>query len=233
MKTKGKTVLAGLIAAGLMTAAGTGAALAQQEEAPEGFSGPTAQEAPAGLAGPGNEIEGGHAFPIPNDTRVAAEEGTPFRAGTPEQLAGPRSGGAPEGLAGPGNGAEEGQAFPRPDDPGALKEGTPFEAAFPVVVDVETVADVLGLTPEELHARMIEGESLSQIAGPGKTQELIDAIVAAQEERIESERAAGNLGGEEAAEAKEGLRERVTELVDGGGPERPEDGRPTNKGITV
>ena len=43
--------------------------------------------------------------------------------------------------------------------------------------------------------------------------------MAAQEERIESERAAGRLSDEEAANAVEDLREQVTELVNSEGPE--------------
>jgi hypothetical protein len=91
-----------------------------------------------------------------------------------------------------------------------------------IFVDLGTIVDVLGLNPEEIDAQVMQGKSLAEIAGQEKTPELIDAIVNANKERIESERAAGRLSDEEAAEAINGLREQVTELVDSEGPEGPD-----------
>jgi hypothetical protein len=70
-----------------------------------------------------------------------------------------------------------------------------------IFVDLGTIVDVLGLNPEEIDAQIMQGKSLAEIAGQEKTPELIDAIVSANKERIESERAAGRLSDEEVAEA--------------------------------
>ncbi len=94
---------------------------------------------------------------------------------------------------------------------GDLEGPSPTE--FPILVDLETVVDVLGLTQEELDRQIMAGKSLAEVAGKEKTQELIDAIVDTQKERIESERAAGRLSDEEATEAIKDLREQVTEMV--------------------
>jgi hypothetical protein len=149
---------------------------------------------------------------------------------THEGLAGPPAGEVPEVLAAPEAGAEGGGEFAPPGDADVLSKVAQFEAGIPTSIDLETVADVLGMTLGELHERAMKGESLAEIAGPSKTPELIDAIVAAQKERIEAERDAGLLSEEEAAGAVEGLREQVTALVEGEGPRAPETegGDPAN-----
>lgn len=97
----------------------------------------------------------------------------------------------------------------------------PEAADVLIFVDLATIVDVLGLGPEEIDAQVMQGKSLAEIAGQEKTPELIDAIVNANQERIESERAAGRLSDEEAAEAINGLREQVTQLVTTEGPTGP------------
>ena len=69
-------------------------------------------------------------------------------------------------------------------------------------IDLEVAAETLGLTTEELRTQLRDGKSLAQVAeaeGVDK-QELIDALVAAGEERLE--------------EAKASLPERVAEAVE-------------------
>lgn len=134
--------------------------------------------------------------------------------------------GTPAGLAGPETGGQVEQAFTPSCDSNGIKKGAPFEAGISLVIDLETVTDVLGLTHEELHAQVMEGKSLADIAGPDKVSELIDALVAAEKERIE---AAGDLTDQEAAKAIEGLRERVTEAVHSEGPGLPKEGEPVIK----
>ena len=53
-----------------------------------------------------------------------------------------------------------------------------------VVMDV--IAELLGMTPEEIHAERVEGKTLAEIAANKDVseQELIDAIVASQKEAI-------------------------------------------------
>lgn len=111
---------------------------------------------------------------------------------------------------------------PEPDEARiAAEKGLSSPTGFPVEVDLGTLVDVLKLDQEDLHSQIMAGKSLAEIAGEEKTPELIDAIVSANKERIESERAAGRLSDEEAADAVEDLREQVTELVNSEGPKGP------------
>ncbi len=69
--------------------------------------------------------------------------------------------------------------------------------------DLDAATTVLGITEDELRAALAEGKSLADIAAEEgvERQALIDALVAAGEERLDEARAA--------------LPERVAELVDG------------------
>lgn len=111
----------------------------------------------------------------------------------------------------------------------AVEEGlaVPPEGV-PVFVDIGTLVDVLGLSFEGLDAQIMEGKSLAEIAGKEKTPELIDTIVSVNKERIESERAAGRLSDEEAADAAKDLRNQVTKLVNSEGPKDPPSVRPAD-----
>ncbi len=107
------------------------------------------------------------------------------------------------------------------EGPDEAPQGMASPTGFPVFVDLETITNVLELKEEELHSQITDGKSLAEIAGKEKTRELIDAIVDANEERIESERDAGRLSDEEAADAGKDLRRQVTELVNSEGPKNP------------
>ncbi len=114
------------------------------------------------------------------------------------------------------NPTKESLPFPKASGEHTTIEGPP--TGFPVFVDLETITDVLGLKEEELHSQIIDGKSLAEIADKEKTPELIDAIVDANKERIESERVAGRLSDEEAADATKDLRKQVMKLVNSEGP---------------
>ncbi len=137
----------------------------------------------------------------PEDHLVASAKENP----TKESLPFPKSSGEHTTVEGPDE-APQGMASP---------------TGFPVLVDLETVTDVLGLKEEELHSQIIDGKSLAEIADKEKTPELIDAIVDANKERIESERVAGRLSDEEAADATKDLRKQVTKMVNSEGPKGP------------
>ena len=114
------------------------------------------------------------------------------------------------------------------EGPDEAPQGMASPTGFPVLVELGTITDVLGLKEEELHSQIIEGKSLAEIAGKEKAPELIDAIVDANKERIESERDAGRLSDEEAADAAKDLRKQVTELVNSEGPKDPPSVRPAD-----
>lgn len=67
-------------------------------------------------------------------------------------------------------------------------------------VMVETISDLLGLTPEEIHTERVEGKTLAEIANEqGITDEaLIEAIVAGRVDAIEEALAEGTITQEQA-----------------------------------
>jgi len=83
-------------------------------------------------------------------------------------------------------------------------------------VDLDTLADTLGLTADEVSAALAEGQSIADLAEAQGVdlQTVIDALVAAATERIDQEVADGRLTDDEAAEQVASLSERVTRLVD-------------------
>jgi hypothetical protein len=67
-------------------------------------------------------------------------------------------------------------------------------------VMVETISELLGLTPEEIHEERLEGKTLAEIANEqGITDEaLIEAIVSGRVDAIEEALAEGNITQEQA-----------------------------------
>ncbi|MEJ5914355.1 hypothetical protein [Pseudokineococcus sp. 1T1Z-3] len=95
-----------------------------------------------------------------------------------------------------------------------------------LVMDLDTAAEVVGLSEEELRAALAEdGATLASVAqGQGvATEDLVDALVAAAERHLDEEVAEGGLTQEEADERVDGLRERVQAAVE---QELPARGRP-------
>lgn len=78
------------------------------------------------------------------------------------------------------------------------------------------IADILGLTPEELRDALSEGTTLGEIADEtGSRQELIDALVEARNQRIDAALEAGRITEDEAAELREQTTEHVEDLLNG------------------
>jgi hypothetical protein len=89
-------------------------------------------------------------------------------------------------------------------------------------------ATYLGLTAPQLAEQLRSGKTLAQIAGAtdGKSVDgLVDALVAAGKQRLESAVSAGRLTREQADRIEAELKERVTARVDGTAPRRPGLGR--------
>jgi hypothetical protein len=84
------------------------------------------------------------------------------------------------------------------------------------------IADILGLTPEELRDALAEGKTLGEIADEtGTRQDLIDALVEAGNERIDAALEADRITEDEAANLREQTAQRVEDLING---EFPDDG---------
>ena len=86
-------------------------------------------------------------------------------------------------------------------------ERAPLPGLFGHHLDLEAAADALGLTPDELQARLEDGDTIAEVAAAEgvDVQDVVDAMVEAGEAAID----------EMAAEMKEGLPEAVERLVDG------------------
>lgn len=89
--------------------------------------------------------------------------------------------------------------------------------------DPSELADILGVTTEELRTALEDGKTLAQVAeaeGIARTA-LIDKLVAAADDDLEEAVADGRLTEAQAAEIRERLTARITERVD----RAPNDGR--------
>jgi hypothetical protein len=82
---------------------------------------------------------------------------------------------------------------------------------------LEAAASYLGLTKAELREALESGKTLAQVAKDrGKSVDgLVDAIVAAKKKRLDEAVAAGRITNAERTEFLAGLKERVTNLVNG------------------
>jgi len=86
---------------------------------------------------------------------------------------------------------------------------------------LDVVAEVLGVTVEELRTQLRSGSTIAEIAGD-QTQAVIDALVAEATAHIEERVAEGEMTREAADEKLAGLVERITEKVNTGRPAPPE-----------
>ncbi|MGH9250191.1 MAG: hypothetical protein ACRD0W_11810 [Acidimicrobiales bacterium] len=106
------------------------------------------------------------------------------------------------------------------DDSDALRfggPGGPHPHGRMVPLDLEVAADTLGLTPEELRdALSADGTTLADIAEEQdvETTTLVDALVAAADERIEQAVADGRLTQEQADELREAVPDRIAAAID-------------------
>jgi uncharacterized protein YidB (DUF937 family) len=89
----------------------------------------------------------------------------------------------------------------------------------------ETVTEVLGLSADELREALGDDTSLADVAAAQgvPVEDLVAALVAAGQERIDDAVASGKIDDERAAEASAGLAERVEELVNSTRAERVEE----------
>jgi hypothetical protein len=96
----------------------------------------------------------------------------------------------------------------------------------PFAMKFEAAAGYLGMTQAELHRALRGGKSLAQVARDrGKSVEgLVDALVANAEVKLERSVEAGELTEAEKREMLSGLRERLTNVVNGRFPEPPAPG---------
>ena len=80
---------------------------------------------------------------------------------------------------------------------------------------IDAAADYLGLTEAQLHSELESGKSLAQVAQEhGKSVDgLVDALVAAAKKDLDSAVAAGRLTKAQETEMLNGLRDRITTLV--------------------
>jgi polyhydroxyalkanoate synthesis regulator phasin len=85
---------------------------------------------------------------------------------------------------------------------------------------ISTAAEALGLTVDELRDALADGTTLADVAATQgvPTEDLVAALVAAAEERIDEAVADGRLDAAEAAERTADLAERVTDHVENGMP---------------
>lgn len=85
---------------------------------------------------------------------------------------------------------------------------------------LDAVADALGVTEDELHTALQDGQSIADVAAAEgvDVQTVIDALVADATAHLDQEVAEGDLTEEEATARKADLEARITELVnrDGG-----------------
>jgi polyhydroxyalkanoate synthesis regulator phasin len=90
--------------------------------------------------------------------------------------------------------------------------------------DPSTVAESLGIEEDELRSALEDGQTIAEIAEEQgvDVQDVVDDIVAAQQERLDEAVADGDLTQEQADEILAGAEERATAFVNGERPD-PED----------
>ena len=92
----------------------------------------------------------------------------------------------------------------------------------------EIVAGVLGIEPDELRAALAEGQSLAAVAEANGVdpQDVVDALVAEVEAKLDAAVEAGDLTADEAADRLEERAERIEDRIDEVRPEGDEARRP-------
>jgi len=88
---------------------------------------------------------------------------------------------------------------------------------------LDVAAEALGITEQELRDALRDGSSIAELAEQRGVdlQTVIDALVAEATARIDEQVAEGDLDAERAAELKEQLEQRITDLVEREGLARP------------
>jgi predicted DNA-binding protein (UPF0251 family) len=98
---------------------------------------------------------------------------------------------------------------------------------------LDAAATYLGLTEAELREQLEDGKSLAEVAkAEGKTVDgLVAAMVEAAEKKIDEAVANGRITEERAADLKQGLEERITDLVSSEPRQLRFEGRPGGFGF--
>jgi hypothetical protein len=88
---------------------------------------------------------------------------------------------------------------------------------------LHAAADYLGVTEDQLRTELEGGKTLAQVAqAHGKTAAgVVDALVAAAKQHLDADVAAGRLTQAQADQMLNGLRDRITSMVNGRFPSRP------------
>ena len=129
-------------------------------------------------------------------------------------------------ATGLGVGTLAGAMFGTPAVSGAL-ESSPAVVAHPGGprgghrgIGLETAAETIGLTVEELVDAMRDGQTVAEVAEANDVdpQAVVDALVAEANAHIDEAVAAGELTAEEGAERKAVAAERIATFVHEGGP---------------
>lgn len=87
----------------------------------------------------------------------------------------------------------------------------------PIGGALEDVAEVLGLTVEDLSAALMDGSSLADAAAESNVdvQDVIDVLVAQAQEHLDQAVADGRLTADEATERAAEIETRITDMVNG------------------
>jgi hypothetical protein len=116
-----------------------------------------------------------------------------------------------------------------------LAEGPRHRPHGPRGAGLETVAEFLGISVDDIRAALEEGQTLADVAADNgsSAQALIDELVAEAEERLDQAIADGRLDEAEKADKLAEITERVTDMVNGefefgrpGGERGPRPGGP-------
>jgi hypothetical protein len=96
----------------------------------------------------------------------------------------------------------------------------------PFHAKLEGAAEYLGMTQAQLRKALGEGKTLAQVARDRdrSVEGLIDALVDGAEQKLQADVEAGRLTESEKTEMLSGLRQRITDLVNGRFPLRPRHG---------
>jgi polyhydroxyalkanoate synthesis regulator phasin len=113
---------------------------------------------------------------------------------------------------------EDALAQARPDH-GPGHPGAPFAFGR-----LSTIAESLGMDVDDLRSELRDGRTVAEVADDQgvDVQDVVDDIVAAQQERVDQAVADGDLTQDEADEIMAGAEDRVTAFVNGEAPD-PED----------
>jgi DNA-directed RNA polymerase specialized sigma subunit len=103
-------------------------------------------------------------------------------------------------------------------EPGEFRGGAFKRAHRAIGHTIETVAEILGLTTEEIRAGLAEGNSLNDLAVAQGVADLESQLVAALTADIQAKVDDGSITQEQADQMIESLPERVSNLVEREGP---------------